>query len=250
MSRLHASAHPLDGKVALVTLSTHDWAEVVVRTLRSAGARVALATGSGSGSRPPDAAPGVIVLETGAQARPEVDRAVAETVSRLGRIDVLVNLPGTELFRPAFQVSDADLAALFEQNVASAYRWCRAAGAVMTGQKSGRIVTFISGLARRGLVNGSAYAMTQAALDAMTQSLALEWAASGIRVNGIGYGWTESVRRPLDEQQKDKLVRFLPLRRKGHPDDLMGLLVYLASDASDFVTGQTIFIDGGAMAHA
>ena len=92
--------------------------------------------------------------------------------------------------------------------------------------------------------------MTQAALDSMVQSLALEWASSGVRVNGIGYGWVDTERRPLDEQQKERLVRFLPLRARGHPDDYMGLLTYLASDASDFVTGQTVFIDGGAMAHA
>ena len=83
----------------------------------------------------------------------------------------------------------------------------------------------------------------------LTSALALEWALHGIRVNGIGAGWL-TTERPTEEDRSDPLVRYLPSRRKGHPEELGGLLVYLASDACDFVTGQTIFIDGGALAHA
>ena len=250
MTQTRIIGSPLAGKVAVVHSGAPAWAGPVIHALREAGAAVALAATSPE-AVPPDPDHEVASLlegpfnDTGA-----VEAATGLVIERLGRFDILVSVPQSELFLPASEASDEALAGLFERNVASVYRWCRAAGAHMTRQKSGRIITFISGLSRRGLVNGSAFAMTQAALDAMTQSLALEWAAAGVRVNGIGYGWVETGRRPLEEQQKERLARFLPLRRKGHPDDLTGLLVYLASDASDFVTGQTVFVDGGAMAHA
>lgn len=250
MTQARPSGRPLEGKVALVCSGAPGWAGPVIRTLREAGAAVALAAASPE-AIPPDSGQHLAsLLEGPFNNRTEVEFATGHLIQRLGRLDILVSLPQSELFQPASEVSDEALSSLFERNVATVYRWSRAAGACMSRQKSGRIITFISGLSRRGVVNGSAFAMTQAALDAMTQSLAVEMAGSGVRVNGVGYGWVEPARRPLDEQQKERLVRFLPLRRKGHPDDLMGLLVYLASDASSFVTGQTVFVDGGAMAHA
>ena len=106
-----------------------------------------------------------------------------------------------------------------------------------------------SGLAVRGLWNSAAACASQGAIHQMTSALALEWARSDIRVNGIGAGWV-TTEAPTEESQRELLTRYLPSRRKGHPTDLCGLLVYLASDACDFVTGQTIFIDGGALAHA
>ncbi len=90
---------------------------------------------------------------------------------------------------------------------------------------------------------------TQGAIHQLTMALALEWGKSNVRVNGIGAGWV-TTEEQTEEAQKELLVRYLPLRRKGHPTDLCGLLVYLVSDACDFVTGQTLFIDGGALAHA
>ena len=119
----------------------------------------------------------------------------------------------------------------------------------MLGQGGGRIVNIGSGLAERGLWNSVAACASQGAIHQLTSALALEWARSNIRVNAIGAGWltTEAL---TEESQRDRLVRYLPSRRKGHPSELGGLLVYLASDACDFVTGQTVFIDGGALAHA
>ena len=179
-----------------------------------------------------------------------VEAGVRSVLHKYGRLDVLINLPHTPSYAPASEVSDQTFTDGMALHTGTVYRWCRVVGAHMAGQKRGHLITFVSGLARRGLVNGSAFGMSQAALDSMVQSLALEWASVGVRVNGIGYGWVDTERRPLDEQQKERLVRFLPLRSKGHPDDYMGLMIYLASDASGFVTGQTVFIDGGAMAHA
>ena len=243
-------AKPLDGKVAILQAGAAGWATPLTRALKDAGAKVARAAGSPEvATLGPDIGADLLLGGPFNDLR-AVSDAISRTVERFGRLDILVNAPQAELFRPVSELSDSDLRSLFDRNATSAFRWCKAAGAHMSGQPSGRIINFISGLGRRGLPNASAYSMTQAALEAMTQSLALEWAGTGIRVNGIGYGWTETERRPLEEQQKERLVRYLPLRRKGHPDDFAGLLVYLASDHSSFVTGQTVFLDGGAMAHA
>jgi NAD(P)-dependent dehydrogenase (short-subunit alcohol dehydrogenase family) len=79
--------------------------------------------------------------------------------------------------------------------------------------------------------------------------LGLEWARLGVRINAIGAGWM-STEPPDDDAERELLVRYIPTRRKGHPSDLAGLVVYLASDASDFVTGQMFHVDGGLIAHA
>ena len=133
--------------------------------------------------------------------------------------------------------------------VKSMLLWSQAAGKRMLEQGHGRIVNMSSGLAVRGLWNSVAACASQGAIHQLTSALALEWSRESIRVNGIGAGWI-TTEAPTEETQREPLVRYLPSRRKGHPTDLCGLLVYLASDACDFVTGQTIFIDGGAVAHA
>ena len=116
-------------------------------------------------------------------------------------------------------------------------------------QEKGRIVNIGSGLSARGLSNSVAACAAQGAIHQITQSLALEWSRKGIRVNGIGAGWV-TTEEPTEETARELLVRYLPSKRKGHPRDLAALLVYLSSDSCDFVTGQTIFMDGGALAHA
>ena len=83
----------------------------------------------------------------------------------------------------------------------------------------------------------------------LTAALGLEWSRHNIRVNAIGAGWV-TPDRTAEGHQPDSLERYIPLRRQGHPDDLCGLLVYLASDACDFVTGHMLYVDGGALAHA
>ena len=83
----------------------------------------------------------------------------------------------------------------------------------------------------------------------LTRALALEWGRQNIRVNAIGVGWFSAEELPPEEAQKKLLVRYIPLRRKGHPRDIAPLLVYLASDACDYTTGHAVYVDGGLMAH-
>lgn len=118
----------------------------------------------------------------------------------------------------------------------------------MVSQDKGRIVNVSSVLAERGVENMAAYCASMAGIAQLTRVLGLELSRTDIRVNGIGPGWFIEETRSLEDQQQELLARFLPSRRYGHPRDLAALLVYLCSDACDFVTGHTIFVDGGAMA--
>ena len=179
----------------------------------------------------------------------DVEAMTQRVVDEFGKVDILVNNARAEFGKPFEDVLEDEWQRLMDFNVKSMFLCSQAVGRRMLAQESGHIVNIGSGLALRGLWNSVAACAASGAVAQITSSLALEWSRRGIRVNGIGAGWI-TPEEPSEEAQRELLVRYLPSRRKGHPNDLCGLLVYLASDACDFVTGQTIYIDGGALAHA
>lgn len=134
-------------------------------------------------------------------------------------------------------------------NLKSMFLCCQAVGRRMVEQGTGHIVNIGSGLGSRGLWNSSAVCASQGAVRQLTAALGLEWARRGVRVNAVGAGWI-STEPPDQGVEPELLVRYIPLSRKGRPSDLIGLVVYLASDASDFVTGQIFHVDGGLISHA
>ena len=244
----------LTGKTALITADLRGWTPVLASALAEAGADVAVA-GSGR-SDMADAVKAVesqgrraVALPTDVTSTSEVEAAVTSAVSEFGRLDILVNNTRVEFGKPFEDVTDSEWQTIMDYNVKSMFLFCQAAGKHMLEQGGGRIVNIGSGLAVRGLWNSVAACAAQGAVHQLTSALALEWSRRDIRVNGIGAGWV-TLEPQTEESRRELLVRYLPSRRKGHPTDLCGLLVYLASDACDFVTGQTIFIDGGALAHA
>lgn len=99
------------------------------------------------------------------------------------------------------------------------------------------------------MANGSAYCAAQAGVLNLTRALALEWARKGITVNAIGAGWTEGMGLITDEALKQQLARYLPHRRLAQPQEIGAAAVYLVSDAAEFLTGQVMWIDGGALSH-
>ena len=244
----------LSGKSAIVTADRRGWTPFLASALAEAGAKVAVAGSPGSDMS--DAAKAVkelgsspLALEVDVTDRGQVEEAVRQVVFEVGSVDILVNNARVEFGKPFVEVTESEWQSVMDFNVKSVFLWSQTAGSRMLDGGGGRIVNIGSGLAARGLWNSAAACASQGAIHQLTSALALEWARSNIRVNGIGAGWI-TTEEPTEESQKELLVRYLPSRRKGHPTDLWGLLVYLASDACDFVTGQTIFIDGGAMAHA
>ena len=245
----------LSGKAALVTSGDRGRTSVLVGALAEAGASIAVVGPDPDERRAAVAAArdlGARALEVAADltAADQVRAAVRETLARLGRLDILVNASQVEFFKPAVQVTDDEWDQVMARNARSMFLCCREAGGVMLERGGGRIVNIISGLSERGLINGAAYCASQGAALQLTRALALEWARRNIRVNAIATGWYSLDEPPAEEAEQELLARYIPSRRKGHPRDIGALLVYLASDACDFVTGACIPVDGGLMAHA
>ena len=244
----------LSGKSAVITADRRGWTPYLASALAEAGADVAVAGSEGSDMG--DAVAAVehqgrraVAIPTDVTDSASVEAMVDSASSTFGKLDILVNNARAEFGRRFEDVTEAEWQTLMDFNVKSMFLCCRAAGKEMLERGSGRIVNIGSGLAVRGLWNSVAACAAQGAVHQLTSALALEWGRNGVRVNAIGAGWI-TPDQPTPDDQEELLVRYLPSRRKGHPNDLAGLLVYLASDACDFVTGQTIFIDGGALAHA
>ena len=165
------------------------------------------------------------------------------------RVDILVNDTRSFFAKPAADISLQEWDELHARNVRATFMLSQAVGQRMLAQQYGRIVNVISNLAERAVINCSAYSATQAAVLSLTRSLAVEWGRSEIRVNAVGSGWSTAEDVPLETQREELLVRYTPMRRKGHPRDLAAMLVYLCSPHCDYPSGQPVYIDGGANAH-
>ena len=243
----------LSGKVAIVTGDHRGWTPYLASALAEAGADVGAAGAPGSDAA--EAAEAVarhgrrsIFVETDLTSRADVDAMVRRVVGELGKVDILVNNARIELGKPFLDTTEGEWDAVMDLNVRGMFLCCQAVGAQMLDTGGGRIVNIGTGLAARGLWNSAAACASQGAVRQLTAALGLEWSRRNIRVNAIGAGWLAT--GPPEELEHDSLARYIPSRRRGHPSDLCGLLVYMASDACDFMTGQMVFIDGGAMAHA
>jgi NAD(P)-dependent dehydrogenase (short-subunit alcohol dehydrogenase family) len=178
----------------------------------------------------------------------DVNAAVQRAVSEFGSLDILVNAPDLPFAKPLTEITPAEWRRAIDVNLTGVYLACRAAAGVMLPQESGRIINIVSLLAERGLANGTAYCAAQAGVLNFTRALALEWARTGVTVNAIGAGWTEGM-GIISSEAKAQLERYLPYKRLGKPDEIAGAVVYLASDVAEYLTGQVVWIEGGALSH-
>ena len=179
----------------------------------------------------------------------EVDSLVERAVSEFGRIDILVNAQDVHFAKPALDISLAEWRRVIDANLTGVFLACRAAGREMVTRESGRIVNISSVLAERGMANGSAYCAAQAGVLNLTRALALEWARSGVTINAVGAGWIDAGGFLADENMKRQLERYLPYKRLAEPEEISGAVVYLVSDAAAYLTGQVVWIEGGALSH-
>lgn len=183
--------------------------------------------------------------------RGQVDEAVAEIVSVRGRIDVLVNNAGIHRRVSPLEFEQDDVDRLLQVNLLGSFYVAGAVGKVMIEQTGGSIVNMsalgggVVGLGR----SGSIYGATKGGIVALTRDLAAEWGKYGVRVNAIAPGW---IRTPMtaalqsDERKSAKVLERVPLGRWGKPEEVAAVAVFLASDASAYITGCTIPVDGGA----
>jgi NAD(P)-dependent dehydrogenase (short-subunit alcohol dehydrogenase family) len=183
----------------------------------------------------------------------EIQAVVERTVEELGTIDVLVNNAGTSWGAPAEDYPLEGWQKVIDVNLTGLFQFTQLAGRTMIAQGRGKIVNIASVAAFGGappeLMDAVAYNASKGGVVAFTRDLAVKWARHGITVNAIAPGWFPTeMSKLLLERSGDVFLKGIPLGRFGTPDDLKGTIVFLAGPASDFITGQTLIVDGGQSA--
>jgi len=191
-----------------------------------------------------------LVVPTDVTSYRAVEGLMQSAVTGLGRLDVVVNNSGVARVAPLVEWTPEEWRALIDVNLGGVFNGCRAAAAYLIAQRSGKVINLASMLAAVGLPGYSIYSATKGAIVAFTRTLGVEWARHNIQVNAIAPGWfTTDMSAPAfeggHENVAERLMRDIPARRRGRPDEIGPLAVYLASPASDFMTGQTLYLDGG-----
>jgi NAD(P)-dependent dehydrogenase (short-subunit alcohol dehydrogenase family) len=244
----------LTGKVALVTGGARGLGRTMALALAEAGADVAI---SGRTRETLDDAAAEIAAATGRRVQgfvadvtrgDEVARLAAEVPAALGPIDILINNAGNNIRGSVQELSEADWDSVLDTNLKGPFLCSRAIGPEMAKRGWGRVINLGSILSVIGIPGRAPYASAKAGVTALTRVLALEWAAQGVTVNAICPGpFGTDMNKPLlnDPVKYQEFVKNLPIGRWGELDELAGLVVLLASPASSFITGTSIFIDGG-----
>ncbi len=174
--------------------------------------------------------------------------AVEVIIQAHGRIDTLINVAGINVRKPAVEVTEENYDAILGINLRGAFFMAQAVGRVMLKQKSGSLINIDSLNSAGPLKNVAPYAMSKSGMNGMTRALALEWGPSGVRVNGLAPGFilTDLTQKLWsDPTMQAWNTANCPLGRLGKPEDLVGTALFLASPAAAFLTGQTIYVDGG-----
>ncbi len=244
----------LDGKVALVTGGSRGLGRAIADALASAGARIVLTARDGevaaatAGSV--EAAHGKPSLGLGVDVthRDQVEAMVAKTVEAFGRLDILVNNAGINIRGPIETLSEDDWDAVVDTNLKGPWLCCRAVAPILKAQKWGRVINVSSMMGEISMPGRTPYSSSKGGLTLLTKTLALEWARDGINVNALCPGpFATEINTPLlnDPQARAQMEANVPMARWGDPTELGPAAVFLASDASSFMTGTTLFIDGG-----
>lgn len=244
--------HDLTGRTALVTGGGSGLGRAMAWGLACHGASLAIvdrdaANGEACAKEITDAC-GVraIAVQADVSSENDVDRATATVLNELGGVDVLVNNAGHNIRKPLIDYTVDEFDSLYAVHVRGTFLFCRAVGRHMQGRGFGAIINIASMLGHVAAVNVSPYAAAKGAILQLTKALSLELARYHIRVNAIAPGYIDT---PLTRQHapevRDRIAQTTPLGRFGRAHELIGPVVFLASDASSFMTGGSLIIDGG-----
>lgn len=189
-----------------------------------------------------------LAIPTDVTNREEVQATIKKAAKEFGKIDILVNNAGMNIRTPAIDVTDDEWSKIMDTNLKSAFMFSQEIAPLMKEEGFGRIINISSVAGERALRTGVVYAATKAGMIQMTKVTALEWGKYGINVNSVGpwYFRTPLTEKLLsDEAYLNDILSRTPLNRVGELQELVGPVVFLASDAGNYVTGQTLFVDGG-----
>ncbi len=259
MNRFLETFFGLEGKVALVTGAGRGLGRAMALALGQAGSDLALVSRSENELREVSekikslaAKRRVLLFPKDLALSEEIPGLVENIQAQFGRIDILVNNAGRNIRGPAENFDIQDWDAVVDLNLKSVFVIAQAVGRVMIRQGYGKIINTASLTSFIGLPDMVAYCASRGGVAQMTKALAVEWARYGIRVNAIAPGYFRTqLTQPLfqDPKRKEWILSKIPMGRTGDAEkDLSGVVVFLASPASDYLTGQTIVTDGGWLA--
>jgi NAD(P)-dependent dehydrogenase (short-subunit alcohol dehydrogenase family) len=246
-----AGPQPLAERVAIVTGASSGLGARFAQVLADAGAQVvASARRQERLDELARASPAIHPLAGDVAEAADRERLVETTLERFGRIDVCVNNAGISSGGPERQATLEAFREVMRVNVEAVFALCHAVAAAMRAQRSGSVINVSSmfSFVASAPVPEAPYVASKSAINGLTRELAVQWAPDGIRVNAIAPGWFPSEMTSAllaDERSRRWLERNCPLGRPGRVDELDGILLFLASDASSYCTGQVIAIDGG-----
>jgi NAD(P)-dependent dehydrogenase (short-subunit alcohol dehydrogenase family) len=243
----------LEGKTALIAGQSAFWAKYLAAALAEAGAKIAIATPDVKSYAEAEQVvrkfgTKAVTIEADLTSMQQVQEMFDRAAAHLDHIDILVNANDMWFAKPLIEISESEWRKVIDSNLTSCFLCCQAVGKSMLKRKKGRIINLASCLAERGVANASAYCSAMGGILQFTRAASQEWARSGITVNAIGLGWF-SEQGEAGATREDRLVRYIPMKRYGRPEEVGSLAVYLASDAADFVTGQILYVDGAVTLH-
>ena len=246
-------AFDLTGKTAVVTGGNTGLGEAFARALVEAGASVALAARTRERSERvaeeiSDSGGKAVAVNLDVTDTSQVNRMIEEVTERLGPVDILVNNAGVCYHRPAAEVPAEEWHDVFNVNVHGLWHCAQAMGRRMIEAGGGNIINVgsISALIVNRPQWQPAYNASKAAVHQLTKSLAAEWAPHNVRVNALAPGYVKTAMAPVDEPRfRQHWIEDAPMQRYATPEELGPSIVYLASEASSFMTGSVLVVDGG-----
>ena len=243
----------LTGKIALVTGASRGLGQYFGRALARAGADLVITSRkleSLNEFKAEIEALGrkVLPLPLDVLDYDNIQNVVDAACDYYGKIDILVNNAGVNIRKPALEVTWDDWNTVLNTNLRGAFFVAQAVAGKMIPRQQGRIINIASFASVSGSANLAAYCASKGGIKQLTMSLADDWGKHSVTVNGIAPGYLKTeINKVLyeDKEWVERILERIPLKRTGRPDDLEGLVVFLASDESAYITGQTILIDGG-----